>query len=180
MTGAPDPKQSSGDVAGCKRRSHNSSPTQGAGSKHSRLLARLLQTLRRKVVGAPGATRVGQVTPRPEAAQPVRFRMPTTLHRFAEIVVDVRGRGGCSWRRRLMDEGIRQSPHAIRSAPDHDDCSRSPARSYGGRMNQIIRELKRQSAGDKLAPEQLKALILTDKGRDALAQLRVQPSESGF
>jgi hypothetical protein len=35
MTGAPDPKQSSGDVAGCKRRSHNSSPTQGAGSKHS-------------------------------------------------------------------------------------------------------------------------------------------------
>ena len=47
-------------------------------------------------------------------------------------------------------------------------------------MNQIIRELKRQSAGDKLAPEQLKALILTDKGRDALAQLRFQPSESGF
>jgi ribosomal protein S19E (S16A) len=52
-------------------------------------------------------------------------------------------------------------------------------------MNQIIRELKRQSAGEKLAPEQFKALIragyvhrhgdghfLTDKGRDALAQLR--------
>jgi hypothetical protein len=53
-------------------------------------------------------------------------------------------------------------------------------------MNQIIRELKRQSVGEKLAPEQFKALIgagyvyrngdgpfLTDKGRDALAQLRV-------
>jgi hypothetical protein len=50
-------------------------------------------------------------------------------------------------------------------------------------MNQIIRALKRQSAGEKLGPEQLKALIrsgyvyrngdehlLTDKGRDALAQ----------
>ena len=49
-------------------------------------------------------------------------------------------------------------------------------------MNQIIRELKRQAAGEKLAPEQLKGLIragyvyrngdehlLTDKGRDALA-----------
>jgi hypothetical protein len=60
-------------------------------------------------------------------------------------------------------------------------------------MNQIIRELKRQSAGEKLAPEQFKALIragcvyrngdehfLTDKSRDALAQLRVQPGESGF
>jgi hypothetical protein len=53
-------------------------------------------------------------------------------------------------------------------------------------MNQIIRELKRQAAGDKLAPEQLKGLIyrngdehfLTDKGRDALAQLRVQPGNS--
>jgi hypothetical protein len=45
---------------------------------------------------------------RPEAAQPIRFRMPTTLHRFAEIVLDVRGRGGWSWRRRPMDEGIRQ------------------------------------------------------------------------
>jgi hypothetical protein len=51
------------------------------------------------------------------------------------------------------------------------------------RMNQVIRELKRQVAGEKLAPEQLKGLIragyvyrngdehdLTDKGRDALAQ----------
>jgi hypothetical protein len=50
-------------------------------------------------------------------------------------------------------------------------------------MNQIIRELKRQFAGERLAPEQLKGLIragyvyrngdqhlLTDKGRDALAQ----------
>jgi hypothetical protein len=58
-------------------------------------------------------------------------------------------------------------------------------------MNQIIRELKRQAAGNKLAPEQLKALIragyvyrnadehfLTDKGRDALAQLGVQPGDS--
>ena len=58
-------------------------------------------------------------------------------------------------------------------------------------MNQIIRELKRQAAGEKLAPEQLKELIragyvyrngdehfLTDKGRDALAQLRVQPGDS--
>src|SRR5580693_7124045 len=57
-------------------------------------------------------------------------------------------------------------------------------------MNQIIRELKRQAAGEKLAPEQLKGLIragyvyrngdehfLTDKGRDALAQLRVQPGD---
>jgi hypothetical protein len=60
----------------------------------------------------------------------------------------------------------------------------------GGRMNQIIRELKRQGAGEKLAPEQLKGLIpagyvyrngdehfLTDKGRDALAQLHVQPGD---
>ena len=60
-------------------------------------------------------------------------------------------------------------------------------------MNQIIRKLKRKSAGEKLVPEQAKALIragyvyrnghehfLTDKGRDALAQLRVQPGESGF
>jgi hypothetical protein len=58
-------------------------------------------------------------------------------------------------------------------------------------MNQIIRELKRKAAGEKLAPEQLKGLIragyvyrngdehfLTDKGRDALAQLRVQPGDS--
>jgi hypothetical protein len=58
-------------------------------------------------------------------------------------------------------------------------------------MNQIIRELKRQAAGEKLEPEQLKGLIragyvyrnddehfLTDKGRDALAQLRVQPGDS--
>jgi hypothetical protein len=57
-------------------------------------------------------------------------------------------------------------------------------------MNQIIRELRREAAGEKLAPEQLKGLIragyvyrngdehfLTDKGRDALAQLRVQPGD---
>jgi hypothetical protein len=57
-------------------------------------------------------------------------------------------------------------------------------------MNQIIRELKRQAAGEKLTPEQLKGLIragyvyrngdehfLTDKGRDALAQLRVEPGD---
>jgi hypothetical protein len=48
-------------------------------------------------------------------------------------------------------------------------------------MQQIIRELKRQAAGETLAPEQLKGLIragyrngdehlLTDMGRDALAQ----------
>jgi hypothetical protein len=55
-------------------------------------------------------------------------------------------------------------------------------------MNQIIRELKRQFAGQKLAPEQLNGLIragyvyrngdehlLTDKGRDALAQSGVNP-----
>ena len=58
-------------------------------------------------------------------------------------------------------------------------------------MNQVIRELKRQLAGEKLAPEQLKGLIragyvyrngdehvLTDKGRDALAQLGVYPRET--
>ena len=75
--------------------------------------------------------------------------------------------------------------------PDRDG---DPQRvHYGGRMNQIIRELKRQAAGEKLSAEQLKGLIragyvyrngdehfLTDKGRDALAQLRVQPGESGF
>jgi hypothetical protein len=56
-------------------------------------------------------------------------------------------------------------------------------------MNQIIRELKRQSAGEKLEPEQLKALIragyvyrngdehfLTELGRDALAKPGVYPS----
>jgi hypothetical protein len=58
-------------------------------------------------------------------------------------------------------------------------------------MNQVIRELKRQLAGEKLAPEQLKSLIragyvyrngdehvLTDKGRDALAQPGVYPREA--
>ncbi len=56
-------------------------------------------------------------------------------------------------------------------------------------MKQIIRELKRQAAGEKLEPEQLKGLIragyiyrngdehlLTDMGRDALAQPGVYPS----
>ena len=55
-------------------------------------------------------------------------------------------------------------------------------------MKQIIRELKRQVAGEKLEPEQLKALILagyvyrdgdehllTDMGREALAQPGVYP-----
>jgi Txe/YoeB family toxin of Txe-Axe toxin-antitoxin module len=50
-------------------------------------------------------------------------------------------------------------------------------------MQQIIRELKRQAAGEKLSPEQLKGLIragyiyrigdehhLTTQGREALAQ----------
>jgi hypothetical protein len=55
-------------------------------------------------------------------------------------------------------------------------------------MKQIIRALKRQAAGEKLEPEQLKGLIragyvyrngdehlLTDMGRDALAQPGVYP-----
>jgi hypothetical protein len=55
-------------------------------------------------------------------------------------------------------------------------------------MKQIIRELKRQAAGEKLELEQLKGLIragyvyrngdeylLTDKGREALAQPGVYP-----
>ena len=55
-------------------------------------------------------------------------------------------------------------------------------------MNQVIRELKRQAAGEKLEPEQLRALIragyvyrngdehlLTDMGREALAQPGVYP-----
>jgi hypothetical protein len=55
-------------------------------------------------------------------------------------------------------------------------------------MNQIIRELKRLLASEKLEPEQLRGLIragyvyrngdehlLTDKGRDALAQPGVYP-----
>ena len=49
-------------------------------------------------------------------------------------------------------------------------------------MKQMIRELKRQAAGETLAPEQLKGLIyrngdehfLTDKGRDALAQRAIK------
>jgi hypothetical protein len=58
-------------------------------------------------------------------------------------------------------------------------------------MYQIIRELKRQAAGEKLAPEQLKGLIragyvyrngdehfLTDKGRDALVQFGVQAGDT--
>jgi hypothetical protein len=57
-----------------------------------------------------------------------------------------------------------------------------------GRMKQIIRELKRQVAGEKLEPEQLKGLIragyvyrngdehlLTGMGRNALAQPGVYP-----
>jgi hypothetical protein len=56
-------------------------------------------------------------------------------------------------------------------------------------MKQIIRELKRQAAGEKLEPEQIKGLIragyvyrdgdkhlLTDMGRDALAQPGVYPN----
>jgi hypothetical protein len=63
------------------------------------------------------------------------------------------------------------------------------ARKSGG-MQQIIRELKRQVAGEKLELEQLKGLIragyvyrngdehlLTDKGREALAQPGVQPED---
>jgi hypothetical protein len=55
-------------------------------------------------------------------------------------------------------------------------------------MNQIIRELKRLIAGEKLEPEQLRGLIragyvyrngdehlLTDKSHDALAQSGVYP-----
>jgi hypothetical protein len=55
-------------------------------------------------------------------------------------------------------------------------------------MKQMIRELKRQVAGETLAPEQLKGLIragyvyrngeehlLTDMGREALAQPGVYP-----
>jgi len=55
-------------------------------------------------------------------------------------------------------------------------------------MNQVIRELKRLVAGEKLEPEQLKGLIragyvyrngdehlLTGMGRDALAQPGVYP-----
>jgi hypothetical protein len=58
-------------------------------------------------------------------------------------------------------------------------------------MKQVIRELKRLSAGEKLAPEQLKGLIragyvyrngdehvLTDQGRNALAQPGVYPREA--
>jgi hypothetical protein len=58
-------------------------------------------------------------------------------------------------------------------------------------MKQVIRELKRQFAGEKLAPEQLNGLIragyvyrdgdehvLTDQGRDALAQPGVYPREA--
>jgi hypothetical protein len=57
-------------------------------------------------------------------------------------------------------------------------------------MSQIIRELKRLFAGEKLEPQQLRGLIragyvyrngdehlLTDKGRDALAQSGVQPGD---
>jgi hypothetical protein len=68
------------------------------------------------------------------------------------------------------------------------DAALTRARPYGVRMNQIIRELKRQFAGEKLEPEQLKGLIragyvyrngdehlLTEKGRGALAQLGVHP-----
>jgi hypothetical protein len=57
-------------------------------------------------------------------------------------------------------------------------------------MKQIIRELKRQAAGEKLEPEQVKGLIragyvyrnggehhLTDMGRHALAQPGVYPGE---
>jgi len=60
-----------------------------------------------------------------------------------------------------------------------------------GRVNQIIRELKRLFAGEKLEPEQLRGLIragyvyrngdehlLTDKGRDALGQPGVYPWEA--
>jgi hypothetical protein len=56
-------------------------------------------------------------------------------------------------------------------------------------MKQMIRELKRQAAGEKLEPEQLKGLIragyvyrngdehhLTDMGRHALLQPGVYPS----
>jgi hypothetical protein len=60
-------------------------------------------------------------------------------------------------------------------------------------MQQIIRELKRQAAGEKLELEQLKGLIragyvyrngdeylLTDMGHNALAQPGVYPSAEAF
>ena len=68
------------------------------------------------------------------------------------------------------------------------DCNASAQEKRKCSMKQIIRELKRQVAGEKLEPEQLRALIragyvyrngdehlLTDMGREALAQPGVYP-----
>jgi len=58
------------------------------------------------------------------------------------------------WRFRLQSgdcaAAVRDRPLVRRNQP------RPGGVHYGGRMNQIIRELKRQAAGQKLAPEQLK------------------------
>ena len=72
--------------------------------------------------------------------------------------------------------------------PAVEQPEREPQGWRVGRVNQIIRELKRLFAGEKLEPEQLRGLIragyvyrngdehlLTDKGRDALAQPGVYP-----
>jgi hypothetical protein len=99
---------------------------------------------------------------------------------------------------RSTGEEIRRTPATLAplAPPLFDDYNaatrrercRAPSLGRVGRMHQIIRELKRQFAGEKLAPEQLKALIragyvyrngdehlLTDKGRVALAQSGVDP-----
>jgi hypothetical protein len=66
-----------------------------------------------------------------------------------------------------------------------------PRRRTAGQMDQIIRELKRQFAGERLTPEQLKGLIragyvyrngeehyLTPEGRAALARAGVSPERT--
>jgi Txe/YoeB family toxin of Txe-Axe toxin-antitoxin module len=68
------------------------------------------------------------------------------------------------------------------------DCNARAQEKRKCSMKQIIRELKRQVAGEKLEPEQLKGLIrggyvyrnddehlVTDRGREALAQPGVYP-----
>ena len=72
-------------------------------------------------------------------------------HSRSEAGSSLQAKGGRSWKR-FDTPGICRAKR-----PDSDG---DPQRvHYGGRMNQIIRELKRQAAGQRLGPEQLKSLI---------------------
>jgi hypothetical protein len=90
-------------------------------------------------------------------------------------------------------EARRKTQHRSRTTSRRRAQGNRPRRSFWrlSGVKEIIRELKRQAAGEKLSPEQLKGLIragyvyrigdehhLTDMGRHALAQPGAYPGEA--